>query len=207
MGTSTFSDVAAMSGDAGQTIYIYGAQVEEGPVATSYIPTNGAIATRLRDLVTMAGDLNTFNTDEGVLFAEIESIGAFPSNNYISLNIGGSAGQQFNNSIGLNFRNSDSRVKAEIRVGGVMVAEQDQNNFTLPIKAAVRYSASEVALYVNGGLVKTTKIPTAWFASGTLTQVDFDRGGGSFPFFGRAKGVRTYNTALTDAEMITLTTI
>ena len=42
--------------------------------ATSYIPTSGAIATRLADSVTGAGDATTFNDSEGVLYAEMASL-------------------------------------------------------------------------------------------------------------------------------------
>ena len=53
------------------SVYIYGAQVEELSYATSYIPTYGAVRTRLQDSVTGAGTSSDFNSVEGVLFAEV----------------------------------------------------------------------------------------------------------------------------------------
>jgi len=75
---NTFSDPAAVSGDIGQSIYIYGAQLEEDTPATSYIPTNGAIATRLADVISV--DLSSLSissiteTIDGVEQTPITSI-------------------------------------------------------------------------------------------------------------------------------------
>jgi len=40
-----------------------------------------------------------------------------------------------------------------------------------------------------------------------LNTIDFRDGNALFPFFGKTKDVRVYNTALTDAELAALTTI
>ena len=77
--TGTLSDVASIvGGSAGDFIYVYGAQVEEDTPATSYIPTSGAIATRLEDIVSV--DLTSFSltsiteTIDGVEQTPITSI-------------------------------------------------------------------------------------------------------------------------------------
>ena len=61
------------TGDGTSSIYIWGAQLEELSYPTSYIPTNGAVATRLADECNSAGTSDTFNDSEGVLFAEISA--------------------------------------------------------------------------------------------------------------------------------------
>ena len=49
-------------------------QLENLSYATSYIPTNGAIATRLADVATNSGNSTLINSTEGVLYAEIAAL-------------------------------------------------------------------------------------------------------------------------------------
>ena len=58
----------------GSEFLLWGAQVEEQSYPTSYIPTNGATATRLADVCNNAGTSDTFNDSEGVLMAEISAL-------------------------------------------------------------------------------------------------------------------------------------
>ena len=55
------------TGDGTSGVYIWGAQLEEQSYATSYIPTNGAVATRLADECNSAGTSDTFN-DPSILY-------------------------------------------------------------------------------------------------------------------------------------------
>ena len=62
------------TGDGTSGVYVWGAQLEEQSYATSYIPTNGAIATRLADVATNSGNSTLINSTEGVLYAEIAAL-------------------------------------------------------------------------------------------------------------------------------------
>jgi len=55
------------------TVYIWGAQFEEGSVATSYIPTSGSTVTRQADdLVISGSDFDFYNQSEGTVYVESE---------------------------------------------------------------------------------------------------------------------------------------
>ena len=42
-------------------------------------------------------------------------------------------------------------------------------------------------------------------SSGLLNELTFERADGTLPFYGKVKDLRVYNEALTDAELISLT--
>ena len=58
----------------GSSVYIWGAQLEVGSYATSYIPTSGSTVTRNQDIFTRDGIGSLINSTEGVLFVEIAAL-------------------------------------------------------------------------------------------------------------------------------------
>ena len=62
-------------GQNGLDFYVWGAQLEEGPVTTSYIPTSGSTVTRAADdLVISGSDFTDFyNQSEGTVYGEFSS--------------------------------------------------------------------------------------------------------------------------------------
>ena len=72
--TANAFNLNTFGGATARNIYLYGAQLEQGSYATSYIPTNGSTATRLADTANGSGNSAVFNDSEGVLFADIAAI-------------------------------------------------------------------------------------------------------------------------------------
>jgi hypothetical protein len=66
---------ASLTGDGYSGIYIWGAQLEEGSFATSYIKTSGASATRSDDDANITGEnfSSWYRQDEGSLYSEIST--------------------------------------------------------------------------------------------------------------------------------------
>jgi len=60
------------TGDGTSGVYIWGAQLEQGAVATSYIPTSGSTVTRAADNLDITGSdfTNFYNTSEGTFYVE-----------------------------------------------------------------------------------------------------------------------------------------
>ena len=71
-------------------------------------------------------------------------------------------------------------------------------------KVALKYKLNDFSLWVNGVEVATDILGNAPIA---LNVLNFDNGVGGADFYGNTKDVRVYNTALTDQELINLTTI
>ena len=187
------------SGNGADGVLIYGIQLEALSHATSYIPTSGAIATRLADLVTGAGDASTFNSTEGVLYAEMAALADDGAIRYITISDG-----TVNNILSITFFNN-STITSRITIGGTntylvsgVITQTD--NF----KVALKWGLNNYALWVNGVEVDSNNL-LGVFAPDTMSTLDFKRA--SALFFGKVKSVITFDTALTDAELECLTTI
>ena len=70
-------------------------------------------------------------------------------------------------------------------------------------KVAIKYKSGDSALWVDGTEVETST--NAFTIASSLNTLNFDDGGGGSDFYGKVKGLATYNRALTDTELYTIT--
>jgi len=183
----------------GSTRTIWGAQLEAGSYATSYIPTQGAISTKVAEVCNDAGNSQIFNDSEGVLYAEINtSFEALNGVKAVSVQYDG------NNYVAIYFRDNN---KLSARVVGSGNVTQVDADYTTNIfyKIAVSYNSTNVKFYVNGIQVDidtTNTTPTL------LNKLSFDRGGvATTNMEGKVRSVKYFPTALNDEELENLTTI
>ena len=181
-------------------VYIWGAQAEQQSFATSYIPTQGAAATRLKDVANSSGNASLINSEEGVLYAETK---AFVHNGNITLSDGSNS-----NNLLIGFNLNSGRIDCNMKVGG---AYQFIFNYTTDMsinnKIAVRYKANDFALFVNGikVLTDTSGITPA---ANTFDRLNFSSANTvANYFYGENKALAIYKTALTDEQSTALTTI
>jgi hypothetical protein len=195
------------SGATARDFEFYGTQVEVAPYATSYIPTLASAVTRNADLVSKTGIGNLINSQEGVLFVESA---AFNDLGTGTRNISLSDGTNQNNILFYYHPSSTNRVVPRMFVNGVSVwvGETAISSSSNMNKFAIRWSASEVSFWMNGVKVNSLSITTATFPANTLNRFGFDeyRNTEASAFNARTKRVLIYKTALTDAELIELTT-
>ena len=180
--------------------YSWGAQLEQGSYATSYIPTSGSAVTRVADVCTNGANEQAINSTEGVLYAEANVFEGSDDVFAISLSDGSSTNRIF-----LTLESPDSKYRAYSTGGGDLTFQG--LDVTSLSKVAVRYSLNNFSLWVNG-IKRFENLTYAGIPSNTLNNLSFDRNGiGELDFRGNVKDVRVYNTALTDSELATLTTI
>ena len=177
--------------------YSWGAQLEAGSYPTSYIPTSGSAVTRVADACSGAGNEQVINSSEGVLFADIAALDSNLTSKPITINDTTS-----NNELG--FYYYGNRVDVYVRVGGLnqFYVIRSIADATITSKIALKYKENDFALWINGIKVATDtsgNVPTG------LSELAFKNAGGT-TFYGKTKDLRVYNTALTDAELATLTT-
>jgi len=202
IGMSNTDGLRNYNGDGTSGVYIWGAQLEALSYPTSYIPTSGAIATRLADSVTGAGDATTFNSTEGVLYAEIVAlVEADGARRFITLNDGTSS-----NAVVLRYEETGV-IHARYQIDGVAQCSMSfATTITDTHKVAFKYAENDFSLWIDGVEVGVDGVGNV-LATNTINNIDFDSGNGNFPFYGKVKSLITFDTALTDAELECLTTI
>jgi hypothetical protein len=200
---STDTTSAGYTGDGTSGLYIWGAQVEAGSYATSYIPTQGGISTRVADVCNDAGNNQVINSTEGVLYAEISALANDITQRAISLSDGTNT-----NRVTLLYNDASNAIRLFLQVGGATQASIITTAYTITDfhKIAVRWALNDFSLWVDGVEAGTDNLGII-FPSNTLSTLDFNFPIGGAAFYGKTKDVRVYNTALTDQELINLTTI
>ncbi len=182
-------------------VIIWGAQLENQSYATSYIPTNGATNTRLKDIANNSGNSSLINSTEGVLYADIAALATTSSYNLIEISNGGN-----NDRVYLAYTNSSNKIRVVTRVGN---SDQFDYQYTLADatkfnKIAFKYKENDFALWVNGLEVYTDNSGNT-FPSNTLNVINFSNTSGTENFFGKNKALAVYKEALTDANLRCLT--
>lgn len=176
---TTADNVTAVAGVVGNGTYVWGAQLEAGSFATSYIPTTSSSATRAADAITSVSSwltpgIGTVLADFNLLGGGYNAVGgnwntaiaheiaASPSNNMAGLGVG-----------------SSTTTKAVLRNGGSYQANISPTvTLSGNIKGALAYSTNDIQAAFNGAssgaAVTTATIPAfdqirvgynAWFSA------------------------------------------
>ena len=200
--TSIFGRLYINLQTVGDVIEIWGGQVEQGSYATSYIPTQGSIASRSEDVCNNGGNDQVINSTEGVLYVEIKGFtDAITPSRYISLSKDGESG--FNNTLVIQHRDNGT---LRVYVNGSATANIHFNidiDFAENHKIAVLYKLNGYKLFVDGVEQSLFGTPVQTVFSG-LDNLSFNlRTTGKWN--GSIKDARVYNTELTDAQLQALT--
>ena len=197
--TSAYQE--SYQGDGSSGVYIWGAQLEEGSYSTSLIKTNGSSATRVADECSGAGNEQVINSTEGALYFE----GNFSDINslYSAFTIGNSA----NTSLVRFYRANNTTLNASIFDSGTWIWNYSLTiDTTQNFKIALQWSSNIFNAFVNG--VKLTGATSQnSFTLSSLSKINIGNESMAFPFYGNTKDVRVYDVALTDQELVDLTTI
>ena len=185
-------------------VLLWGFQIEQQSYATSYIPTNGAIATRLADVATNSGNSTLINSTEGVLYGEILKK-QDNNDDFILISLNNAASNSDANSVTIGFNSSYSfflRVKSPSGSYTNQTIIANKNQF---YKVALKYKSGDISVWIDGVEVATSTV--AFSFAEVLDNLSFDfNGNGILPFYGKVKAVAVYKEALTDAQLQSLTT-
>jgi hypothetical protein len=191
----------AIRATAAYSIFAWGAQLEAGSSATSYIPTVASTVTRNADVISKTGIADLIGQTEGTIFVDLYSPFDGTSKE-ISLSDG-----TLSNRISIGFLNQVNRftiqaIKNNItQVSSTFVSvNQDIRN-----KIVLSYKQNNYKLYINGVLSYSDTLAETF--TNELLNLQLNRGISQNQYFGEINSVALWKTALTDEQCISLTTL
>lgn len=187
------------TGDGSLSFYAWGAQVELGSYATSYIPTLETTVTRVADACSKTGISSFIGQTEGVLFGEFYVPQIISAGSYVRTII--------NDGTSLNqiafFYYPDGRIQATSSVGGSIVVSINIPSFGLTSgthKFAFGYKLNDYVLFIDGvnvGIDTSATVPSM-----SVLNL-YDTSGGSM-YYNQAL---LFKTRLPNATLASLTTL
>jgi len=180
------------------TLYVWGAQLEAGSYATSYIPTTSAAVTRVADAAYKTGISSLIGQSEGTIFVEANFLSSYDTNNLL-LTLSNTA----SNMIYVN--RSNGGLEAYITNGGTPQLNYAGSVLTAGThKIALAYKANDFAVYLDGALVHSDtsgSVP----ACSKLNVGSYVNDG--LPFNNGINQAALFKTRLTNTELAALTTL
>lgn len=197
--TSTTASDDSYTGDGTSGLILWGAQLEAGAFATSYIPTVASQVTRTADIATIAAPnfASWYNASEGtfVVSASRLAIGTADAISATLFNDG-------NNIIELFVKNTDSRVIA-VAGGATQVNLIDAGKVSagVPYTSGAAYRLNDYALATNAGTVLTDTSATV----PTVVNLGIGSRSGGLPFNGHIRSISYFPVRLSNAQLQALT--
>ena len=195
--SNLFIDVA-VSGNAGEYIYIWGLQAEQASYPTSYIPTQGSTVTRVQDACSQTPPSGIIGQTEGTMFLDFTPNTDTISTKWLSF-LGGNT-----NYIGIYVVNTSNVIRLEV----ADTTNQATFNSSFSIvkgqqyKCAIAYANNDFTAYINGvqlGTVTSGSVPTTSTLKSyyNLSNIESTN----------TNDLRLYNTRLSNSELATLTSL
>jgi len=194
---ATNSNGAPVRNDNTST-FVWGAQLEAGAFATSYIATAGTTQQRDADVAVMTGTnfSSWYNPSEGTLYQNFTTLGVSLLDR-VSLRISDTTSAFFND---ITFRNYNGTEVFAVHVGGLPA--QASLASLIPVTAgsvnrvAAVYKTNDFAFSMNQGAVTTDSLGTI----PTVSQLSFPSNGCNY-----IRKVAYYDTRLTNSQLQALT--
>jgi hypothetical protein len=173
--------------------YVWGAQVEAGSFATSYIPTTTASVTRNVDSCTKSSATALIGQTEGAMVIDVDINSRISSTQFMLRN---TAVTSY-----ISFIITSSVIQCAIYNASTQtVTINYTNSSTGRFKLGIAYKLNDVAYYINGSLIGTdtsTDIPA-------MTEIDLYFNANNFL---KVNSFTHWKTRLTNSELAQLTTL
>ena len=189
------------AGDGTSGTFFYGAQLETGSVATSYIPTVATTQTRNADAISLSSVSGLIGQTEGTLYAEVDLKNWEASNRIFAISDNTSSNRI------IIIINTSQRLRAIASVGGVSQFDFNTNTLSNGVyKIAVAYANNDFAFYVNGVQIATST--SGLVPACTNVYIGKLETSSSTLFLNdRISAAAIYTTRLSNSELASLTTL
>jgi hypothetical protein len=179
---------ASYTGDGTSGAFLWGAQLEAGAFATSYIPTAASAVTRAADIAVIQGSnfYSWYNQNANSLYARFDSP-ASGNRNIIAVDDGSA-----NNHVKLRTEGTDPYVRSAYVGSEVVALDLGTVAANTAYKIAVGYSINNYAGVINAGTVGTDTSATTPIAS--LMRLGTDQAGAYLN--GHLYAISSYNSNL-----------
>ena len=189
---------------ANRTLFFYGAQLELGSFATSYIPTVASTVTRNADVATLTGTnfSSWYNQSEGTFVAQYAAGSASfnPGAPKTVLTAGIGADNNFSARIGYN-------TGPETAIASSNIAGVNQASFSRTVvvtsynKVTMAYKTDDFGFSVNGSAVATDTSGSVYIPN----SMSLGQSGNTYFLNGWIATIAYFNTRLPNAQLQTLT--
>ena len=177
------------------TLAIWGAQLEAGAYATTYIPTTTAAVTRIADVASKTGVSSIIGQSAGTIFWDVNDLTGTPtSTGNPDFAIRNTA---FTNWIGITTAAFATPFRVDVRATSGTLFSYTAN--ITRAKAAVAWSSAGAVLYVNGAQVATSAVNPNF----SFDRIDMLGGIISY----KTNQAALFKTRLTNAQLAQLTTL
>jgi hypothetical protein len=186
----------------GSSIYLWGAQLETGSIATTYIPTTSGTGSRAADVISASGALvsGLIGQTEGTIYAEVDVRNLAIETYIIRIDEGASS-----NNITLRKLNTNQIRTAIVAPTTSGTLNISSAAFTAGIiKIAFAYKSGEIALSVNGATPLTANGTFAFGAPLNRITLGSNQSPSS-EFNDRIRSAALYTTRLSNAQLQRLT--
>jgi hypothetical protein len=187
---------------AGQGIYIDAIQLETGSVATSYIPTVAATATRNADVISKTGVSGFIGQSEGSLYAEVDVRNFISTVRIFAISDGTS-----DNRVVL-LTSTSNRLRVIVSTSGSTTADiSTSTGLSNGIyKIAFAYANNDFVFYVNGTQIGTETSGAVPACTDVYLGKSETTASSGF-FNDRIRAAAIYTTRLSNTELAALTTL
>jgi hypothetical protein len=194
----TLAKVWAQGGGVAGSFLMWGGQLELGSYPTSYIPTTTTAVTRTQDTATKGSIDSLIGQTEGTIFVDM-NIDAWDSSSFY-FGVYGGGNEIYFACVGTGF------LRFKHYAGGTTLAQIQQSGFALGRhKLAARYKNNDWAFYVDGVLIG---VDTSGTFSGLIGFCSLGYSSpAAYPSNAKYNSAMVFPTALSNAELATLTTL